>query len=397
MELRVRSGDTLWRYSQLFHIPFLLLLDSNRGADLGNLQVGQQIRIPAFLTEAYIIRAGDSLWKIAKQKGVETEALLLVNPGIDPDNLRIGQQIDIPRRVTAPVVNGRRPYDYAALRQDLDRLTGLYPFITRRKIGCSVMGKAIDEIQIGRGSKRVHMNASFHANEWITTPILMQTLNEYLRALSDNRSIRQRRVLTYYNDTCLSLVPMVNPDGVDLVLHGAPAQEPYRSNVLSINGGGTDFSGWKANIRGVDLNDQYPALWEKEAGRKVKVPAPRDFPGYAPLSEPEAAVLADLVCREDFQRVLAYHTQGEVFYWGFGGNEPPEAGRIAGEFARVSGYQAIRNVDSYAGFKDWFILTRCRPGFTVELGSGANPLPLAQFNEIYEENLGIFLAALYSN
>lgn len=65
------------------------------------------------------------------------------------------------------------------------------------------------------------------------------------------------------------------------------------------------------------------------------------------------------------------------------------------EYARVSGYTPIRYVDSYAGYKDWFIQEFHRPGFTVELGEGVNPLPFEQFPSIYEQNLGILLANLY--
>jgi len=68
---------------------------------------------------------------------------------------------------------------------------------------------------------------------------------------------------------------------------------------------------------------------------------------------------------------------------------------IVREFARVSGYEPVRYVDSHAGYKDWFIQDWRRPGFTVELGLGVNPLPLEQFEEIYQESLGILLASLY--
>lgn len=145
----------------------------------------------------------------------------------------------------------------------------------------------------------------------------------------------------------------------------------------------------------MDLNNQYPALWQREANVKPKQPAPRDFPGYAPLTEPEAIAMAGLVERGNFSRVLAYHTQGKVIYWGFEGLEPPASETLVNEFSRVSGYQSVRYVLSYAGFKDWFIQEWRRPGFTIELGRGVNPLPLSQFDEMYEENLGIFLASLY--
>lgn len=198
-----------------------------------------------------------------------------------------------------------------------------------------------------------------------------------------------------YQSTTLSLVPMVDPDGVDLVINGLPSQEPYRSDVLAINGGSEDFSGWKANIRGVDLNNQFPALWELEAERGPRVPAPRDYAGTGPLTEPESQAMAALTRNNNFSRVLAFHTQGKVIFWGFQGLEPPESEILANEFARVSGYEPIRYVDSYAGYKDWFIQDWRRPGFTIELGQGTNPLPLTQFEQIYQESLGILLVALY--
>lgn len=395
MNIRVRQGDTLWSYSQLFQIPFNLLFDSNRDINSAALRIGQIIRIPGYIIQSHTIKQGESLWRIGQLRGVPLDAILLVNPTINPNDLRAGQRINIPQRVVSPVVRGQRSYDYVALQQDLNRLIDIYPFIVRRQIGNSVMGKNLDEIRIGRGAKRIHLNASFHANEWITTPVLMQTLNAYLLALTNNSDIRGQSILPYYNYVLLSLVPMVNPDGVDLVIHGAPAAEPYRSSVLSINGGNTDFSGWKANIRGVDLNNQFPALWERQAAVNPKEPSPRDFPGYQPLTEPESNAMAVLTGSGNFRRVLTYHTQGEVIYWGFEGLEPPESRVIANEFARVSGYQAVQYVESWAGYKDWFIQYWRRPGFTIELGSGINPLPLTQFNEIYEENLGIFLASLY--
>ena len=64
-------------------------------------------------------------------------------------------------------------------------------------------------------------------------------------------------------------------------------------------------------------------------------------------------------------------------------------------FAQVSGYTlaAPAESSSYAGYKDWFIQAFRRPGYTIEVGSGVNPLPLSQFDEIYRDNLGILVTA----
>ena len=395
MDVYVRPGDTLWYYSQLFKIPFKLIIDSNRNINPQILSVGVRIQIPGYVTTGYEIRHGDSLWAIANSRNLPLDALLLVNPTLNPIRLQIGQTINVPIRVTWRIVNGKQNYDLSMMMNDIRQLQTVYPFLLVSTIGNSVENRPIPEILIGSGEKSVHYNASFHANEWITTPVLLTFLNDYALALTNQTPIRGLDIFPLYLQTSLSLVPMVNPDGVDLVLNGLPDGSPWKSKVLEWNNGSSDFSGWKANIRGVDLNDQFPAKWDLERARNPKVPGPRDYGGESPLSEPEAIAMENLTRKRDFARVLAFHTQGEVIYWGFENLEPPESEAMVAEFSRVSGYEPVQTIDSYAGYKDWFIQDWRRPGFTVELGTGTNPLPLTQFDEIYEEALGIFLAGLY--
>jgi len=394
MRVTVRRGDSLWYYSQLFFIPLPLIADSNASINPNALQIGESVNIPGFTTENYYVKQGDSLWTVARRRNLALDALLLLNPNLNPNNLQIGDRIIVPRRVVARVIEERRRYGSAQLSADVNTLTTIYPFIRVTTIGRSVDNKPIREMKIGRGEKKVHFNGSFHANEWITSSVIMTFLNDYLLALTNQMAIRGIQALPLYLSTNISAVPMVNPDGVDLVLNGPSPQR--RDELIRINNGSTDFSGWKANIRSVDLNNQYPANWEIEKERKEpKAPAPRDFPGYRPLTEPEAIAMAELAQREDFDRMLAFHTQGQEFYWGYEGLEPEESARLAEIFERASGYRAVRYIDSHAGYKDWFIQQFRKPGFTIELGRGINPLPLSQFDEIYEDVLGIFLASLY--
>ena len=394
MKITVRSGDTFWYFSRLFMIPLNLIMDSNIGVQAVKLFAGQEIRIPGFTTQSYRIKQGDSFWKIAISRNLSVDALLLLNPTINPNNLKVGQSIQIPKRVISHDTLRYSTYDYAQLQKDIQTLKTHFPFIQLKTIGRSVEGKNIQEITIGNGTKKVHMNASFHANEWITTSVLMSFLNTYLLSLTNSQPIRGMNMMPLYQSVKLSIVPMVNPDGVDLVLNGPPAS--LKDDLLSINKGSTDFSGWKANIRGVDLNNQFPANWEIEKERKEpKSPAPRDYPGDAPLTEPETKAMAALAENNQFNRLMAFHTQGKEFYWGYEGLEPPESRVIATEFERVSGYRGIQYIDSHAGYKDWFIQEFRKPGFTIELGLGVNPLPISQFDEIYRESLGIFLAGLY--
>ena len=76
--------------------------------------------------------------------------------------------------------------------------------------------------------------------------------------------------------------------------------------------------------------------------------------------------------------------------------EPPGARAIGEQFAFVSGYllEDTPYASGFAGYKDWFIQTYNRPGYTIEVGLGENPLPLSQFDSIYEKNLGILVLGL---
>ncbi|KMY55582.1 peptidase M14 [Bacillus sp. FJAT-27231] len=382
MKIRVRKGDTLWHYSQLFHIPLVLIVDSNPDVNPNTLKPGEIIEIPGFTVALQKVGKGDTLWKLAAARNINVNLLLVLNPDVDPNQLQVGQKVQIPERVTTFIVNSKKPYDFQQMKTDIHQLLSIYPFMRRRKAGTSVLGLPLYDLRIGKSDRKVQMNASFHANEWITTPILMRFLNEYLLALTNQLVIKGVPALPLYTNTQLSAVPMVDPDGVNLVLNGPPLE--VEKEVIAINKGSRDFSGWKANIRGVDLNKQFPANWEFEVTRKPKRPSSRDFPGYAPLSEPETKAMADLVKKENFDRLLALHTQGKEFYWGYEGLEPPESEQLANQFSRVSGYKAVRYVDSHCGYKDWFIQEFRKPGFTIELGEGQNPLPLSQFDEMYE-------------
>jgi g-D-glutamyl-meso-diaminopimelate peptidase len=394
MKIKVREGDTFWYYSYLFKVPLDLILASNPKVKPNELNVSQEVYIPGFQITPHKLKQGDTISKLSRKRQLAVDALVLLNRHINPNSLTAGDVIYLPRRVINPIVIGKEGYSFNILLRDIHHLKKAYPFIRVRTIGKSVLGRPIQELRIGSGSKKVHINASFHANEWITTAILMKLVNEYALSLANGSMVRGQTSLSIFQETELSVVPMVNPDGVDLVLNG-PSSD-IRDEVYSINGGSNDFTGWKANIRGVDLNNQFPAKWDIEKLRKEpKSPAPRDFPGESPLTEPEAVAMAELTKNGQFDRVIAFHTQGREFYWGYEGFEPTESGEIASEFEKVSGYQSVQYVDSHAGYKDWYIQEFRKPGFTIELGKGINPLPLSQYDEIYKDMVGLFWAAMY--
>ncbi len=147
----------------------------------------------------------------------------------------------------------------------------------------------------------------------------------------------------------------------------------------------------------MDLNLQFPAGWEE--ARRIKFaqgftsPAPRNFVGFGPLTEPESLAIYNFTLEHNFNLILAYHTQGKEIYWQFQNYAPENAEEIGNMFSTASGYLLgdVPYNSSFAGYKDWFLQEYSRPGYTIEAGIGINPLPISQFDEIYRDNLGILV------
>lgn len=286
--------------------------------------------------------------------------------------------------------------------QTILQLVEAYPFLRTEVLVETGQGRNVRTLVIGNGPRKVIYSAAHHANEWITTPVILKFVEEYAEALQSGGQIFGVDASELAARTTIYTVPMVNPDGVDLVTGViAPGQVPYdRARQISDDFPWIPFpDGWKANLLGVDLNLQYPAGWLR--AREIKFsqgftrPAPRDYVGRAPLNQRESRALAGYTEYIDPELVLAYHSQGKEIYWTFLNYEVPGARELGERMAQVSGYTLAEPApeSSFAGYKDWFIQAFRRPGYTIEVGSGQNPLPLEQFDEIYRDNLGILVTA----
>ena len=283
----------------------------------------------------------------------------------------------------------------------LRELSEKHPFVQLRQLTVTPGGRPVTAVRIGGGEHNVFVSAAHHANEWITAPLVLQFLENYGAALAAEEEIGGADAMALAQGSTLWAVPLVNPDGVDLVTGAATDAQISAAKRLAENYPDIPFpNGWKADLAGVDLNLQYPAGWLQ--AREIKYmqgftrPGPRDFVGPYPLSQRESRALADFTEEIDPDLVLAYHTQGKEIYWQFADILVPGAEALGREFADLSGYTLADTPynSSFAGYKDWFIKRFRRPGYTIEAGIGENPLPISQLPEIYAENLPILVRAL---
>lgn len=206
----------------------------------------------------YQIKSNDTLYSLAKRFSTTVNRIIFANPNINPDNLYVGQNIIIP---FGNVVPTNVSYSYDIFQMNVSALKTIYPFLTVGTIGNSVMGKSITYFKLGNGPKEVFYNASFHANEWITTPILMKFIEEFSKNYVENGYIYGYNINSIFNNVSIYLVPMVNPDGVDLVTGGLDKFNSYYTNAKRISSNFSNIpfpSGWKANINGVDFKNYQP-------------------------------------------------------------------------------------------------------------------------------------------
>ena len=242
-------------------------------------------------------------------------------------------------------------------------------------IGATRYGYPVPLISKGTGKGGVLIVGGVHAREYITARLL-------LRLIAD-----------YDGERTVDVVPLLDIDGALLAEYGIDEfalRMKERLRLIRLNDGSTDFSRWKANLAGVDLNTNFDAGWG-EGEHNVFFPAPSDYVGDCPFSEPETRAVRDLMAREDkdYALVVAYHSKGEEVYWGF--RKDARYKKEALRVARALGYKLKKTPRSAGGLKDYWTLTTGRLGLTVGVGEDGfeHPYPLSELDTMVARHAGI--------
>lgn len=288
------------------------------------------------------------------------------------------------------VVNPKvQNYTYVQMLKDMRTLEAMYPnLITTTTIGRSLDGRDIYAIKLGNGKTEVLFNGSAHAREHMNTNLLMKMIDEYAYAYANGSNIDGFNVKQVLDRTSMWFVPMNNPDGVTLVQLGPDAlSSKIANNAIKINGGSRNFSSWKANARGVDLNRNYPTLWKtvrNDPGR----PSESHYKGPTPLSEPESQVMYKFILSKNFKTLVDYHSSGEVLY-------ARKPGHIENVVSKKTGYSIIDETFFTSGgdLPTWYTLEFGLPGLTPEISPyvGPRPVPVANWDSIWRKNHSVGL------
>ncbi|NLC88371.1 MAG: peptidase M14 [Clostridiaceae bacterium] len=299
------------------------------------------------------------------------------------------------------IIKINKNYTYDILKNDLVFLNYQYPFFNIKSIGKSTLGEKIIYIKLGNGNKKLFINASHHANEWMTSLQIMMFIEKYLQLYKNKGVYKGYNIEELWKEVSVFIVPMVNPDGVNLclkdkkIINNSVYKEIWGEYINKIED-------WKSNIRGVDLNLNYPAGWEIALKNKRKKgiikPGPRDYPGPNAISEKETKNIINFTKLFNFDMTISLHSQGKEIYWNYLDYKIKNSYEIGKKLEKVSGYILTKPdyYSSFAGYKDWFIENYKKPGYTIEIGKGeeGKSLQLEKANEIYNEIEELFFVAI---
>ena len=279
-------------------------------------------------------------------------------------------------------------FDFASLQNTSQILQKRFPFLHVSSIGNTVLGRPIITYTLGEGDPATLYVGGVHALEYITSALLVHFTAQLCACMQNRMPLHTLQPAEFFKRHSAIILPMLNPDGVEIHLHGAKTAGILAQTVEKLSGGDTRH--WQANARGIDLNHNFDAgytlLKKEEVAQGITQPGPGKFGGYRPESETETSALCNLCRQIPFEKVMAFHSQGEELYWHYGPNTPPYAEKMAHSLAKSATYTACSpsGMAAHGGFKDWFIQTTGRPGFTIEVGKGKNPLPFASWKGIYK-------------
>ncbi len=266
----------------------------------------------------------------------------------------------------------------------INKIKDLKNKVDFKLIGKSLFGEEIYVFHVGEYSeKQIFLSGGIHAREYISSLFLIKEI-EYL----SNRDLSGG----------IYILPLINPDGVRLVLESTDfiADEKLRRFLIDVNGS-ENFSLWKANGNAVDLNVNFDAKWGEGKSNRRRL-GRENFIGYYPNSEIENINVINFLKETKIDLNIAFHSKGEVIYYGFEKSKEQlkKEEKIVKFISSLNGYLPIKSVNSTGGLSDYIALKYDIPSMTIELGSDLlnHPITERYLDYIFQTNKDVPIEVL---
>jgi g-D-glutamyl-meso-diaminopimelate peptidase len=221
----------------------------------------------------------------------------------------------------------REMYLYEDLVSDADALAKRYDNILKNvTIGKSHDNRDIVMLKLGTGKKYILFCAGVHGRETINPIVLMKITEFYANQYEQFKGIKKAfekeissptaNIEKQYNNMIFGkciyellqtytilIIPLLNPDGYMISLYGYKSVRSIelQSKLKRIK---QNYSEWKYNGRGVDINRNFPCLSWKPKGN-----------GDYAASENETKALIQVFHQYRIKCFLDFHSRGKCIYY----------------------------------------------------------------------------------
>lgn len=297
----------------------------------------------------------------------------------------------------AVVDTTHQKYSYAEMMEDIVGLRDRYPqYMSYEMRDTTYQGRVIPLIYFGNpeASRHIMIQAAMHAREYMSSQLVMAMLEHYLCQM-EVATYAGKKLKDIFADICLVILPMVNPDGVEIAQKGAAGAvtEDVRKWARAQFMEGNEYDQIKANARGVDVNRNFKTGFGQDKYAKPS----RNFyyyPGIKPYSEVETRLLMKVAREHLYTCFVNYHSKGNLIYYGSNAGSDEVNGaalRLTNIIRRQTGFKPIppdKSLENGSWADDLEVFFN-RPSATIEIGS-KNPVPIEEFQKIYRRNLWVW-------
>ena len=187
-------------------------------------------------------------------------------------------------------------------------------------LGHSEFGQAIPIMTIENEAdnsikKPVLLVGNLHAREFFSSKFVMKFTNQFLLSLNNSNCV-YKDASRFLDEYVFYIVPLANPDGLKIAQEDWKGIEAHRDDINKIKRIGP-FSDWKANGKGIDLNNNFDdGNFHLKHGRLFeKNPASQGHKGAFPGEAVEARLIQNLIDSIHPFITLSFHTKGDILFW----------------------------------------------------------------------------------
>lgn len=296
------------------------------------------------------------------------------------------------------VSSNHQKYSYSEMSSDIKKLAkNYYGMVQYQVIGKSQDSRNIYDVILGNpdAKKTILVVSTLHAREYMASLLCMNQIEYYLQ--NYEKKIDGKSVKKTLDQIAIHIIPMANPDGVSISQYGISRirSASLRKTLRKISRG--NVKRWKANARGVDLNRNYPYLFQKSGRRGSE-----GYTGPYAASESETRAVLKLV--DQLQQgtkligVVNYHATGSIVF-----GDCRKSGLLRRKTTKM--YYLARKTTGYrsaAGYRgstklgrgclrEYLMYGRAVPSITLEIGRFSCPLSMREYPSIWRKNKRLIL------